>query len=621
MKVKDTGKIRSSELITTYGPGAIFNGKNGLSVMILGLDFWPESKESSTDLTKFRPIQNKFLEDVCHSDHFRMPNNSDNKISGIPCIPYPGWGYCSSCKLMGEIKGKPDEKTGEYYCKYCLVNKHHKKMLAARLILLCKYGHVADFPWIEWAHSEKKDMKGKIIQIAEICDKPKIRWIFLKGGVTLSSYMVKCITCDKFCRMSNATKPLENIILPSKDKSDKYLDLKCDGNTPWLSPDSKKKSRCPPLSVTSRDKVFFRGNHVRASNMYFPVIVSALQIPRFQNPIQKIVNKNKAVIDDCLFEGDSYKKISEKKIFSNSGFSVEDIIRELKYRFDQKVYDEKDIKSREFADLTTSDTSELSNNDIISISDVPVHEEIKKYISKVKKIDRLTMITVLKSFTRNQPPNPFDQNSSKNKIIRCKLNASQKINWIPGVETKGEGIFFSLDETRLKEWEEIANLRCNSFLKSFEDFNLSRGWEGNISTRYILLHTLAHVLIRELSHTSGYTESSIRERIYCENNNNAILLYTASNSSQGSLGGIVRNAETDEFYRLLKGAIEKSKVCSRDPLCIESITNVGSSHTKTNGSACYSCSLLPETCCENFNQLLDRKIISDTSIGFFRDFE
>ena len=45
--------------------------------------------------------------------------------------------------------------------------------------------------------------------------------------------------------------------------------------------------------------------------MYFPVIVSALQIPRFQNPIQKIVNKNKAVIDDCLFEGDSYKKISE----------------------------------------------------------------------------------------------------------------------------------------------------------------------------------------------------------------------------------------------------------------------------------------------------------------------
>ena len=231
------------------------------------------------------------------------------------------------------------------------------------------------------------------------------------------------------------------------------------------------------------------------------------------------------------------------------------------------------------------------------------------------------MITVLKSFTRNQPPNPFDQNSSKNKIIRCKLNASQKINWIPGVETKGEGIFFSLDETRLKEWEEIANLRCNSFLKSFEDFNLSRGWEGNISTRYILLHTLAHVLIRELSHTSGYTESSIRERIYCENNNNAILLYTASNSSQGSLGGIVRNAETDEFYRLLKGAIEKSKVCSRDPLCIESITNVGSSHTKTNGSACYSCSLLPETCCENFNQLLDRKIISDTSIGFFRDFE
>ena len=42
MKVKDAGQIRSSEIITTYGPGAIYNGKNGLSVMVLGLDFWPE---------------------------------------------------------------------------------------------------------------------------------------------------------------------------------------------------------------------------------------------------------------------------------------------------------------------------------------------------------------------------------------------------------------------------------------------------------------------------------------------------------------------------------------------------------------------------------------------------
>jgi len=127
-------------------------------------------------------------------------------------------------------------------------------------------------------------------------------------------------------------------------------------------------------------------------------------------------------------------------------------------------------------------------------------------------------------------------------------------------------------------------------------------------------------LIRELAYTAGYGESSIRERIYCEKDSNGILLYTASNSSEGSLGGIVKNAETEDFYRLLKGAVKKSAVCSRDPLCIESETHEGPAHTKTNGSACYACSLLPETSCENFNQLLDRKIISDKIIGFFGEF-
>ena len=264
MKDKGAGQIRSSEIITTYGPGAIYNGKNGLSVMILGLDFWPESKLSSTDLTQFRPLQNKFLEDVCGKDHFRMPINHDGHTSGIPCTPYPGWGYCSRCKLMGEIKGKPDEKSGEYHCKYCLVKTNHSKnkMLAARLILLCKYGHVADFPWIEWAHREKKDSNGKIYQTAKICEKPVLRWSFGQGGTTLANYKVKCITCEKWRGMAKATKPLEDFVLPSNEQGVEFLDLKCDGNIPWLSPNSEKKSRCPPPSVVSRKKVFFKGNHV-----------------------------------------------------------------------------------------------------------------------------------------------------------------------------------------------------------------------------------------------------------------------------------------------------------------------------------------------------------------------
>jgi len=619
MKIKDAGQIRSSEIITTYGPGAIFNGKQGLSVMILGLDAWPESKEQPENTSKFKILHNKFLEDVCDKDHFRMPLNSEKITAGIPCIPFPSWGYCSFCKLMSRIEGKPDEKTGEYPCKYCLKKYNRQnKILAARMILICKFGHVKEFPWIEWAHSQRQNRITKeIYQEAGLCDKPIVKWYFGKGGTTLSAYTVSC-QCGKKRSMAGSTdqETLENILLPDQDNPGKFMDLHCDGNTPWLH----KTSLCPPKNVVSRKKIMLKGNHVRASNMYFPMIISALQIPRFQNPIQKIITKNKSIIENYIYEEESFEQIATKKIFSNSGFSIEKIQGELEYRYNEKVSDEKDIKNKEFNDLIRNDSKSISKNNEISITDVVVHDEIKKYVSRLKKIDRLTMISALKSFTRNQPPNPFDENSSSNQKRLCKLNRNHKIDWIPGVETHGEGLFFSLDEDMLKKWENIASSRCNSLIESFDEYNSARGWEGNLSTRYILLHTLSHILIRELAYTAGYGESSIRERIYCEKDTNGILLYTASNSSEGSLGGIVKNAETEDFYRLLKGAIKKSAVCSRDPLCIESETHEGPAHTKTNGSACYACSLLPETSCENFNQLLDRKIISDKSIGFFGEF-
>jgi hypothetical protein len=38
-----------------------------------------------------------------------------------------------------------------------------------------------------------------------------------------------------------------------------------------------------------------------------------------------------------------------------------------------------------------------------------------------------------------------------------------------------------------------------------------------------------------------------------------------------------------------------------------------------NMAACYSCSLLPETSCEEFNSFLDRGLLIDIDNGFFKD--
>jgi hypothetical protein len=60
--------------------------------------------------------------------------------------------------------------------------------------------------------------------------------------------------------------------------------------------------------------------------------------------------------------------------------------------------------------------------------------------------------------------------------------------------------------------------------------------------RFLLLHTLSHLLIRQVSLECGYSSSSIRERLYVgtpQEPATGILLSTAASDSEGTLGGLV----------------------------------------------------------------------------------
>ncbi len=92
-----------------------------------------------------------------------------------------------------------------------------------------------------------------------------------------------------------------------------------------------------------------------------------------------------------------------------------------------------------------------------------------------------------------------------------------------------------------------------------------------------------------------------------------ILIYTSSSDSEGTLGGLARQAEPDLFANILRGALEAVSWCSSDPLCIKGITSTSESY---NWAACHSCVLVPETSCESFNRFLDRTtLIGDSEDG------
>jgi len=134
-----------------------------------------------------------------------------------------------------------------------------------------------------------------------------------------------------------------------------------------------------------------------------------------------------------------------------------------------------------------------------------------------------------------------------------------------------------------------------------------------------LLHTFAHLLINELSYECGYGSSAIKERLYfsasSEKPMNGILIYTTGDS-EGSLGGLVRLGDPVILSKLMINAIEKAKWCSLDPVCMESR---GQGPDACNLAACHNCSLVAETSCENGNRLLDRTLLIDENIGYFKN--
>jgi hypothetical protein len=145
----------------------------------------------------------------------------------------------------------------------------------------------------------------------------------------------------------------------------------------------------------------------------------------------------------------------------------------------------------------------------------------------------------------------------------------------------------------------------------------------NVLAKFVLMHTLAHVIINQLSFDCGYGSASLRERLYCDFTDQSramqgILIYTASGDSEGTMGGLVRQAKAGRLETTVRRALDHAAWCSSDPVCIES---QGQGSDSANLAACHGCCLVPETSCEEGNRLLDRALLVGTpdnpGLGFF----
>ena len=126
-----------------------------------------------------------------------------------------------------------------------------------------------------------------------------------------------------------------------------------------------------------------------------------------------------------------------------------------------------------------------------------------------------------------------------------------------------------------------------------------------------MLHSLSHMLINAISLECGYPASSIKERIYANQNEGyGILLYTAGADSYGTLGGLAAAARSLDHF--LKSALDIGRLCSNDPVCAQHQADNAHERRHLQGAACHGCLLISETSCELLNDLLDRSLVVAT---------
>jgi hypothetical protein len=198
---------------------------------------------------------------------------------------------------------------------------------------------------------------------------------------------------------------------------------------------------------------------------------------------------------------------------------------------------------------------------------------------------------------------------------------------------RGEGIFLRFREDAVLSWEAKDSVKSleKEFFESHKHWRKLRKLdpihEGFPGIRLVLLHSLAHALMRQIVLDCGYSSASIRERLYSRNRDEdrgpmaGILLYTAAPDSEGTLGGLVELGDPVSLGRHLKQAFESVRICASDPLCSE--------HTPSNdgrgihAACCHACLFAPETSCERGNRYLDRSVLvetfSDNGTAFFTE--
>ena len=621
------GEVRHGQLITTYGPGSMVDLPDR-SVVIGGLNLWHHNRDDDSALideprliAKLRGLlevgtlllKSPPTEEADFAQKFKSS-------SGIRSPEFPLWFVAqpkSPFPPFIDGSGKRYRTRPLIHKERLVDNKYPSRgsggklekldVVPVRFVQCCANGHLSDIDWDRLAH------KGHRSNCKEDL------WLDEAGaGNDFNEIYVRCPQCGQ-------RQPL------ASTKGDQGASLlgQCRGHRPWLGNFNTDAMPCTDEDGKPRyNRLLVRS----ASNAYFPEVVGAISIPEAEDPLRQHLISHLSFFEKVENESDlqsALKFMPDKvatRLRDRNAAEVMVVLSAVRGSSkDARQEKQPALKLQEIKALYAPSGS-LGSSDPASTfhaENLPLEGKpgwFRDHFDRVLKVHRLREVMALIGFTRLEPivrgvdGDPIDQLDIGAK--RADIN-NKELDWVPAIENFGEGLFLGVSESALQAWIERDGVKQHSskHREACKLWNRDHGLKADEFTwpgaSYLMLHSLAHLLITTAALECGYGASSIKERIYSfPELGYGILLYTSGSGSEGTLGGLVSLA--DRIDQLVASALERGRLCSNDPFCSLHAPESNLEKRYSHGAACHGCLLIAETSCEQRNQFLDRAFVVPT---------
>jgi hypothetical protein len=598
------GKARRSHAASTFGPGAVVDVRapSGapISGVVAGLEEWDRAApQGRSGLLHFQRTHEPRLQRRLGVAGFRLPpvkeDDSTSQNDLLPIVRFPGWLVCPGCERLDRADRFTFDRPGdpERWCGPCNLGRAPRDRVHAvpvRFIVACEDGHLNDFAWQRWIGCDCGDRHA------------------LRLSTEGAGLAGKVVSCGRSGCASAATSVVDRSLEGAFGKNAlRARGIRCSGGRPWL-PAAPDDCQRPP-------RVLQRG----ASAVYFSASESSLDIPPFSTDLSTALGADGALYMDAA---DEDRPAVLRTIARRSGQPLEVLQRVLeawRLALDAEAPDAP-LEWAEYLQLVRGGSEPIDGGQFQTRPGT-VPPEFLHALDAVVLVRRLREVRALVGFTRIKPPaGPFRDPTSR--LGRLYATAP---NWLPAVELRGEGVFLRFSTEAIAAWEarpavierarQLASRRATPDADPAEEARKT-------SPRFLMLHSFAHGLMRQLSLECGYSSAALRERLYvgfAPKDMAGVLIHTGSADSEGTLGGLVRQGKEARLERTIREMLRALSWCSSDPLCITGATTLSSPE---NLAACHACLLAPETSCQHFNVLLDRALLvgapGKPELGYFR---